>query len=67
MLRKYADWQQQVEDSGLDPAWATLVRLAVDGLCFAEMHHYAPPDAERRAQIVDIIVQLTHDSLPIQS
>ena len=41
--------------------------LRRDGLCFAEMHHYVPPDAERRAQIVDLIMQLTHDSLPIQS
>jgi hypothetical protein len=63
MRRKYIDWQQQVENSGLDPAKATLVRLAVDGLWFLEMHHYAPPDAQRRAQIVDLIMQLTYDSV----
>jgi AcrR family transcriptional regulator len=67
MRRKYIDWQQQVENSGLDPTWATLVRLAVDRLWFAEMHQYAPPDAERRTQIVDLILQLTYDSLPIHS
>jgi AcrR family transcriptional regulator len=61
MRRKYVDWQQKVENSGLDPARATLVRLAVDGLWFAEMHHYAPPNAQQRAHIIDLIFQLTYD------
>ena len=29
------------------------------------MHRYAPPDSQRRAKIVDLIMQLTRDSLPI--
>ena len=65
MRQKYVDWQQQVEESGLDPAWATLPRLAVNGLWFAEMHHYAPPNAEQREQIVDLILQLTTGPVPI--
>lgn len=65
MRRKYVDWQQQVENSGLDPAKATLVRLVVDGLWFLEMHHYAPPDAQLRAQIVELIMQLTNDSVQV--
>ena len=62
MRQKYVRWQQQVEVSGLDPALATLVRLAVDGLWFAEMHRYAPPLSERREIIVDLILQLTKNS-----
>jgi len=65
MRRKYIDWQQQVENSGLDAARATLVRLVVDGLWFLEMHHYAPPDAQLRSEIVDLVMQLTYDSVPI--
>lgn len=61
MLRKYDAWQQQVEDSGLDPIWATLVRLAVDGFWFAEMHNYAPPNGERREKIIDLLLKLTTD------
>ena len=64
MRRKYVDWQQKVENNGLDPARATLVRLAVDGLWFAEMHHYAPPNAQQRAHIIDLIFQLTYDIIP---
>ena len=62
MRQKYVRWQQQVEASGLDPARATLVRLAVDGLWFAEMHKYAPPPDEQRSVIVDLILQLTKNS-----
>ena len=61
MRQKYVDWQQQVDESGLDPAWATLVRFAVDGLWFAEMHQWAPPDEKRRAQIIDLILGLTYN------
>ena len=63
MRREYFDWQQRIESSGLDPTKATLVRLVVDGLWFLEMHHYAPPDAQLRAQIVELIMQLTYESV----
>lgn len=63
--QKYVDWQQQVDESGLDPTWATLLRLAVDGLWFAEMHKYSPPSAEHREQIIDLILQLTTGPVPI--
>ena len=63
MRDKYDDWQKRVEESGLDPQWSTLVRLAIDGMWFAEMHHYAPLDEARRAHIVDLILQLTYDSV----
>ena len=65
MRGKYVQWQEQVENSGLDLAQATLVRLAVDGLWFAEMHSYAPPDAARRNEIIDLILQLTYNPSPI--
>lgn len=61
MRRKYIHWQEQVEDCGLDPAWATLVRFAVDGLWVAEMNEYAPPNPERRAEIIELILKLTQE------
>ncbi len=64
MRHKYDDWQKRVDESGLDPQWSTLVRLAVDGMWFAEMHHYAPLDEARRAQILDLILQITYDPVP---
>ncbi|MEM7348599.1 MAG: TetR/AcrR family transcriptional regulator [Chloroflexota bacterium] len=59
MRDKYINWQQQIDESNLDPAWATLIRLTVDGLWFSEMHQYAPPSAERRQEIVALLFELT--------
>ena len=61
MRQKYARWQTQVDDCGLEPDWASLIRLTVDGLWFSEMHHYAPLPPARREQIVALIEQLTQD------
>ena len=59
MREKYEGWQQKVEACGLDPLTATFVRLTVDGLWFAELHRYAPPDLERREQIMALILEMT--------
>jgi len=64
MRRKYVDWQQRIESSRLDPTWATLVRLAVDGLWFVEMHKYAPPNEARRQEIIKLILSLTRNASP---
>jgi len=61
MRDKYIDWQQHIEECGLDPAWATLIRLTVDGLWFAEMHRYAPPGQDRREEIIKLILDLTYE------
>jgi len=59
MRRRYDAWQAAVENCGLEPALATLIRLAVDGLWFSEMYQYAPPDEARRGQIAGLIFKLT--------
>ncbi len=64
MRQKYVNWQRQVDDCRLDPALATLIRLAVDGLWFSEVHHYAPPDLDRRKEILQLIMNMTHGSTP---
>ena len=51
MRQKYEVWQEQVEQCGLDPNWAMLIRLTVDGLWFSEMHQYGPPNP-RAARMV---------------
>ncbi len=61
MRQKYTLWQKQVEECGLNPDWATLVRFAVDGLWFSEMHRYAPLSTTRHEKIVDLILELIDD------
>ncbi len=60
MREKYVSWQGKIDQSGLDLEWALLLRFAVDGLWFAEMHRYAPPSPEQREEIVEMILDLTH-------
>ena len=60
MREKYISWQSKINRTGLDADWAMLLRFTVDGLWFAEMHRYAPPDPEQREKIMDMILKLTH-------
>ena len=60
MRKKYIGWQKNINQCGLDLDWAMVLRFAVDGLWFSEMHQYAPPQPEQREKIVDIILKLTH-------
>jgi AcrR family transcriptional regulator len=55
----YRKWQASVEDDGLDPALATVIRLAADGLWFAELFDLAPPDPALRTQIYDTLLRLS--------
>lgn len=61
MRDKYTAWQKRIDQTRIDPDWAMLIRFAVDGLWFAEMHRYAPPDKERRDRLIDMIMELTHE------
>ncbi|MEM7031111.1 MAG: TetR/AcrR family transcriptional regulator [Chloroflexota bacterium] len=65
MRRSYVAWQESVENCGLDPVRATLIRLVVDGLWFTEIYQYAPPDVARRTQIVDLLQALTQSENPL--
>lgn len=58
MREKYINWQKQIENCGIDPDWAMLLRFATDGLWFSEMHSYAPPHPEQRKKIVQMIVEM---------
>ena len=60
MRQKYIEWQKKINQCGLDSDWAMLLRFAVDGLWFAEMHRYAPPTSEHRDKIAEMILKLTH-------
>jgi AcrR family transcriptional regulator len=57
-------WQHRAVEDGLDPALATVVRLAADGLWFADLMGFAPPDSDLRAQVcARLIAMVTHDGV----
>jgi AcrR family transcriptional regulator len=48
---QYVRWQAQVEAGGVDPALATVIRLALDGLWMADLFGLAPPEGELRERV----------------
>jgi AcrR family transcriptional regulator len=55
----YEDGQRWAERDGIDPAVATLVRLAADGLFFAEVLGFAPPEGALRERVLERLLSLT--------
>jgi AcrR family transcriptional regulator len=56
---RYESWQERIADDGIDPVDATVVRLAADGLWFAELMGLAPPRGELRGQVLERLRALT--------
>ncbi|WP_433241023.1 TetR/AcrR family transcriptional regulator [Streptosporangium sp. CA-135522] len=51
LRERYATWQRRLADDGIDPAVATLVRLAVDGWWAARLLGLAEPEAGLHEQV----------------
>jgi AcrR family transcriptional regulator len=62
-LRKgYEEGQRWAERDGIDPAVATLIRLAADGLFFAEVLGLAPPRGALRGRVLEALLSMTEGS-----
>lgn len=60
-LRKaFDEWQAQTIAAGVDPALATILRLAVDGLWLSEMMNLGRLDDDLRRQVLARMLALTH-------
>jgi AcrR family transcriptional regulator len=57
--KHYQAWQKQLEQDGLNPALATLIRLAADGLYFAELFDLAAPKGTLRKQVETRLINMT--------
>lgn len=51
-------WQEMLDDDGIDPATATLVRLALDGWWLAMFGDFAPPRAEAAVAVRRLLEEL---------
>jgi len=58
---KVAEWQRQLEADGIDPVTATIVRLAIDGLCLNRLLDLPLPDPAMCAAIIDRLVEMTRE------
>jgi AcrR family transcriptional regulator len=59
MRRRFEQWQQRIENDGIDPAVATIVRLAIDGLCLSSMLGMPVPTGELRDAVLEKLRSLT--------
>lgn len=59
LRQRYRGWQERIEADGLDPATATLVRLAVDGWWLARLLDLSPPDGDLHAAVWARLAALT--------
>ncbi|WP_086829710.1 TetR/AcrR family transcriptional regulator [Allokutzneria sp. NRRL B-24872] len=54
----YARWQERLEGDGIDPAVATLVRMAVDGWWLSRLAGLSPPGPDLHAQVFALLSDL---------
>jgi AcrR family transcriptional regulator len=64
LRERFQAWQQTIERDGIDPARATVVRLAVDGLWLAELLGIWSLDGKLRQQVLHELIRLTRETRP---
>src|SRR5260370_2163537 len=52
-------WQMRIEQDGIDPVCASVVRLATDGLWLAKLHRVTVPSEPFRSVLIDYLMALT--------
>lgn len=60
LRESFADWQNRIEEDGIDPVIGTIIRLAADGLWLADLLGFAPPTGELRQKVLNALLRLTH-------
>ncbi|WP_083734595.1 TetR/AcrR family transcriptional regulator [Actinomadura sp. CNU-125] len=60
--RAYRSWQDRLADDGIDPATATLVRLAVDGWWMARLLDLAPPRDDLHREVRARLAAMVEDA-----
>jgi AcrR family transcriptional regulator len=64
LRERFRAWQQAIESDGIEPARATVIRLAVDGLWLAELLGIWSLDGKLRQQVLHELIQLTRETRP---
>lgn len=59
LCARYDGWQKRLVDNGLDPAVATLVRMAVDGWWTSRLLDLSPPHDDLHLRLRALLVELT--------
>ena len=59
LRERYSTWQAHAVSDGIDPAVATAIRLATDGLWLADLGDFAPPNGAERQAVLAALLALT--------
>lgn len=59
---RFDDWQHKCLAEGLDPVRANLVRLAIDGLGYAEMLRQQLPNEALRQQLLEMLLAMIQEA-----
>jgi AcrR family transcriptional regulator len=57
--RRHVEWQKRLQEDGIDPAVATIVRLAIDGVCLGTMLGMPVPQGQLRQDVIDQLMAMT--------
>lgn len=57
---RFTAFQNRLENDGLDPTTANLIRMAVDGMLYTEMIDAEPIEPKVRANMIENLIQMTH-------
>jgi AcrR family transcriptional regulator len=55
---RIARWQKKLESDGIDPTTATVVRLAIDGLCLGTLLGLPVPQGKLRRQVIERLSEM---------
>jgi AcrR family transcriptional regulator len=57
----YSKWQYDIENDGLDPTMATIIRLATDGIWLADLFEINPIEDEQKELVYKTLKSWTRD------
>lgn len=61
--RRIVEWQARLESDGIDPATASIVRLAIDGLCLCRLLGLPVPEGELHQRVIERLRSMTENEL----
>lgn len=59
---RFIAFQNRLENDGLNPTTANLIRMAVDGMLYTEMIDAEPIDEKARSQMIAQLIQMTYSN-----
>ncbi len=59
LRQRIAEWQSRLESDGIDPATASIVRLAIDGLTVGRLLKVAVPEGKLRERVIEKLLSMT--------